>query len=152
MDKIEINIPAEASEVTLKTAGKYCDKDIRVTSHGRVIKGTYKPSANESTVTISDIPSNAKTVEIRAVSTVTEGTAKAAPVTLAVFRAIPADGHLPDKAENMWVEYHAFGMWASSTIHATNDAGLSFTMDAPLVFEGGQTYEWTAYYWDEKEE
>ena len=41
MNNIEINIPAGASEVTLKTAGKYCDKDIRVKTHFRIESGTH---------------------------------------------------------------------------------------------------------------
>lgn len=57
---IEIKIPDGASEVTLKTANKYCDKDIRVSSHFRMVKGTkyeiVKGSPDKIRFTLSEKP------------------------------------------------------------------------------------------------
>ena len=48
---MEINMPAGASEVTLRTGGKYCEKDIRVTSPSsyRVLTGTHKINTTTKT-------------------------------------------------------------------------------------------------------
>lgn len=69
MAPIEITIPAEASEVTLKTAGKYCDKDIVVknTNSFRVETKTFTITATQGEeyaveITLPDIKPGAKLV------------------------------------------------------------------------------------------
>ena len=61
---MEINIPAGASEVTLKTAGKYCDKNIRVNTHFRIESGAMSGASEYITDYIKNGAVKGKTITI----------------------------------------------------------------------------------------
>ena len=168
---MEKNIPAGASEILLKIAGKCCDKDIRVTSHFRIEKDTMevtaevKPVSPAKSITVR-IPcsSGAKVVVFNANDT-TMAAIKDSSGTkyIATFMAnffAPKMGHHANTSKTQsygstltYEEYYkdndnynnGWLVGACSASDVSNEDGCTFVCQA--LKEG--TYEWTAYYWDE---
>ena len=123
----------------------------------RVKKGSFTPSESSNTVTITGVPDNAQTVEVRAVSKLSDPvigdvqntSTWIVPIAYASYSSASNNHELPT-GRNSFVEYSVGGRWANEPKTATKSSdGLTFTAGTGQVFEGGKTYEWTAYCWDE---
>ena len=123
----------------------------------RIVKGTYTPSENVSNVTISDIPTNAKTVEIRAKDTLSppvisgSDTSKwVVPIAYVSYStSAAATGNIANPSMALKYEYQISNKWYEEYKPIVKGAWFSFEMTPGVVLEGGKTYEWTAYCWDE---
>lgn len=163
MDKIEINMPIGSSEMTLKTAGKYCDKDIKVTSSLRTERGTFTPTENTGTFDVSGMSAGPRFIEIANLTPVSAvllseaGTAPLMPLTHAVWTG--SLSKCPDVIKTGHVIYQVINkkgvpVFGSNLSKATlNEGKIVFDPTfadglATMMFEAGVTYEWTAYFWD----
>ena len=161
MDNIEINIPIDSSEVTLKTAGKYCDKNIKVKSPVRTVKGTFTPTENKTdTFTITGVPTDCRFVEIAHITPISEVLqSNMSTVTIPVSHAAWVGG-ITTRNEPVSVGLFEYQLvktdgsinygGAKATVKLNSD-GLTFTLSgngAAFAFEAGVTYEWTAYFFD----
>ena len=116
-----------------------------------VARGTYTPSTNVSEVNITDIPAGAKLVELRATDELTPATDSVAPVAFATYNYLITHGSFHNNSRPIGIsaEYYRNSKWSTTICAADTSAGLAFTLSSPLALEGGKTYEWIAYYWDE---
>ena len=168
---MEKNIPAGASEILLKIAGKCCDKDIRVTSHFRIEKDTMEvtadvlPAEGETSITVHiPCPSGAKVVAFNA-DDATMAAIKDSSGTkyIATFMANFFAPKMGQHANTSKTQSYGSGMkleeyykdnpnynngWlvaSCSSGAVSNEDGCTFVCQA---LKRGK-YEWTAYYWDE---
>ena len=158
---MEKNIPAGASEILLKIAGKCCDRDIRVTSFIRTEKGTFKPSENTLTFDFSGLSATPRFIEIANITpTTTVNLSEYTSVSLVPITHAAWIGALTKNefvAPTGVVEYplkkdEQTYKWGSNYVSAElKDGKITFTIKEGLpsqMFEKNVTYEWTAYYWD----
>ena len=148
MKPMEITIPAESSEVTLKTGGKYCNKDIVVKQSFRVETVTFTPTADTASYSL-DITPNAKRIEIIPTNRVD------------ISNNPPTDGYPLDYVYfegsiGVWCRYY----YASKTKFAMSmytdgyDTSNGFTINLQVgeeifwVFKANEEYTVRAYYWD----
>ena len=159
MKPMEITIPAESSEVTLKTGGKYCNKDIVVKNTGsfKILTGTLELTEDASTVTL-DIAPGAKIVEIIAVGKEqSDGTIllpdKGDYPVQYIYCSEDYQKNVPDQlnGKGALVAYYSKtnARMAFSTFAFSTENGLSIDLSIYAMFlEGGFTYTYKAYYWD----
>lgn len=163
MDKYVFNMPAGASAVILKSAGKTCTKDIRVIapfSH-RTEKGTFTPGENiTDAYTIPGVPTDCRFVEISHITPVSivnsddVSGGSIIPITHAAW--VGAITKRDDPANVGLIEYTITGNekpygGAKVTAKLTSE-GLTFTLSglgASFAFEADVTYEWTAHFYDD---
>lgn len=163
MDKIEINMPIGSSEMTLKTAGKYCDKDIKVTSFLRTERGTFTPTGNTGTFDVTGLSATPRFIEIAHLTPVSDvkmsdaASAPLLPVTHAVWTG--SLSKCPDVIKTGHVFYRLINkdgvpIFGANMSKATlKDGTIVYDVafangSATMMFEAGVTYEWTAYFWD----
>lgn len=169
---MEKNIPAGASEILLKTAGRYCDKDIRVTSHFRIVKGTdYTFADNNFCIPLSEKP---KLVIWRATddtqkkisAKVKAGKDNTRHYTVGGImnfaKDIDTTSYTYTEAKLNYNSFLACYQYYSSKIdlNSAKETRVFYedgyakiaTLNFSESFDDGATpaeYEWTAYYWDE---
>ncbi len=169
---IDKNIPAGASEILLKTAGRYCEKDIRVTSHFRIVKGTnYTFDGTNFCIPLSEKP---KLVIWRATddtqkkisAKVKAGEDNTQYYTIGGImnfaKDIDTTSYMYTKLNKNYNSFLACYQYYTSTIdfNATKETQVFYedgyakiaTLNFSESFDDGATpaeYEWTAYYWDE---
>ena len=170
---MEITIPLDATEVTLRTEGKYCESNIvvkserafRVETGVMVVEKDIMPDAGQSKFTIKIPCSNgAKTADFHA-DDATMAAIKATQGTnyLATFLGnffAPKVGQAADnnKPRSYFSKMSFTESFAGSskynngwlvddngTHNAANTDGVTFVAQA---LKAG-TYEWTAYYWND---
>jgi hypothetical protein len=175
---IEINMPAGASEVTLKTAGKYCEKDIRVTSpssfhteHGKIQGGSEHITDFIKNGVVKGkniaIPCSAnpkllifkatKATQDKIVALTKEGTFTGNCTYALIFNnAIDVDegGKQADSGRNCVV--CQFLLYDTGSVFSTYSDTQMLNMDTKpnasvgtFYNEDDAEYEWTAYYWNE---
>ena len=169
---MEKNIPAGASEILLKTAGKYCDKDIRVTSpsHFRMESGALRVDSDQKGTSGQyslKIPcaNGAKLFFIQADNTEIVDTVNNRTTYNVIIKGttendgngwfVGAFGQMLKKDIGTKTDRaHMYNMKVLSTnkwqpgetgTSCTNTDGISITT---LGVKAGK-YNWTAYYWDE---
>ena len=159
---MEKNIPAGASEILLKTAGRYCDKDIRVKSHFRMESGEVTLDADINTADAQSLiqykipcPSGAKVVIFEACDDV-YAAAKEKAKNAGKYYTLYANVTFAD--EPKWaaeasppirrgcvVVMLTNGTLNFGAVSASNEDGC--TIHTYSLMAG--TYRWKAYYWNE---
>ena len=149
MNEIEISIPYGASEVILKTAGKYCNNDIRVSTacSFNVVRGSFTPETDTNELSLS-IPTAVKAIEIIPQGTPDNPDGKYAVRYACGVQFIGDNAHYK-AGSHFAVDYYSGSKYVRSYYQWNTTNGLSATMDSLLVFRAGVTYNWTAYYWND---
>ena len=159
-ENIEINIPAGASEVLLKTAGKYCDKDIRVTSHFCIDTGEItleekiasSLSTQVTTLLPSEISPNAKIIVIEpsdeVISRIESITDKPGIYFLVNLKICLVEPLYSD-AKNTLAEVRQGGPTDQRATATHKIAIESNSIQLTSYSIIGGKYRWKAYYWDE---
>jgi hypothetical protein len=149
---MEINMPVGSSEMILKTAGKYCYKDIRVTApHSfRIVTGSFELDARTTALSIG-IPAGAKAIEIVPQGEIPAATSGNYPVTYVFgFCDVNYPGYSYGKALLAEYKYTSDTKPFGQSAFAPNTTdGFSMSLETGGYFFAATTYTYTAYYWDE---
>lgn len=178
-NNIEITMPDNVTEVTLKTAGTYCDRDVVVKKTSRAVTGSFTQDENvvvlsgvtgqeQTKYTFEGIPTDAMMVVIKGEDITTDNLGNNPYMNIEELYACLSyqkaniDTINPNASTIAQVRMLRKGtsgnVAATANINVLHDSeytslcvGGSLT-GGQMLLQANKTYNWTAYYWDLGEE